>query len=826
MRSIKNSLTGVLGGWTKSRRGSIVKPRPSRRLLLQLLEDRTMPSAGMLDPSFGVGGQVTRAVGGWGNGGYMAMQADGKIVQASSYFTGTHYLLGGDYVIEAARFQADGSADDSFGTNGLARITIGVAPDQPSFTLWGIAQQPQLDGTEKTVLVGSTENSSASENHTVFGIYRLNADGELDTTFNNNIGRQTIDFGMQLASAYAGLAVHADGRIVVAGSSSEPGISSEFAVARLNGNGTLDTSFADDGLRSFGFEGFQYATAQSLALQPDGKIVVAGYAQPPEFGAVLAVARLDSGGNLDDSFGASGKRTVAFEGFDHSTAASVVVQADGKVVLAGQGALEGGSEAIVARLNGDGTPDDSFGPNGQQSFKFGAAYNNWYDSASSLAVQPDGKLVVAGFSHESVPDFEDGTGELRAVFGLARINNNGTLDQTFGAAGKQTIAFPGAYSFARGLALLPDGQIVAGGQDGRFPNPSYALARVLGQDRDNDGLEDSLQTNLAAVLPAVPQAQYSVTLAIPAGTTLVDVAALPAPPPEQAPEGAEFPVGAFQFTVEGVEEGGTAPVILYMPPGVPVNAYYKLNPATDQWELFEGAAFEDRNGDGTLDIVLTLTDGGSGDADGEVNGRIVDPGLPAYRSAVQQGQTATIGFWQNANGQNLIKSLNGGPSSTHLGDWLAATLPNLYGINSGANNLTGKTNAEVAALYVALFNRTGGASGPPKLDAQVLALALAVYVTNQNLAGATAVAYGFQVTATGVGTATFDVGDANRAAFNLEPAQTTVLTVLDILGTTDALSHDGLLYDVNDSGTIDKLEKALRVLANSVFTAINQQGDI
>src|SRR5207247_2343306 len=128
---------------------------------------------------------------------------------------------------------------------------------------------------------------------------------------------------------------------------------------------------------------------------------------------------------------------------------------------------------------------------------------------------------------------------------------------------------------------------------------------------------------------------------------------------------------------------------------------------------------------------------------------------------VAHGQTATIGFWQNKNGQALINALNGGSTSTQLGNWLAANFPNLYGAGAGANNLAGKTNAQVAAFYKTLFARTAktaAGGGPAKMDAQVLATALAVYVTNQTLAGTTAAAYGFLVTENGVGTRTFNVG--------------------------------------------------------------------
>jgi hypothetical protein len=105
-------------------------------------------------------------------------------------------------------------------------------------------------------------------------------------------------------------------------------------------------------------------------------------------------------------------------------------------------------------------------------------------------------------------------------------------------------------------------------------------------------------------------------------------------------------------------------------------------------------------------------------------------------------------------------------------------------------------------------------------------VALAAYVTNENLAGTTAAAYGFTVTTGGVGTATFDVGSENRAAFGLSPTDSTVLTVMDILLATNAQSKNGLLYDADGSGTISSCEVNLRTMANAVFTAINEQGDI
>ncbi len=178
-------------------------------------------------------------------------------------------------------------------------------------------------------------------------------------------------------------------------------------------------------------------------------------------------------------------------------------------------------------------------------------------------------------------------------------------------------------------------------------------------------------------------------------------------------------------------------------------------------------------------------------------------------TGLHRGQTATIGYWQNKNGQALISSLNGGPSSTSLGNWLASQFPNMYGVDAADRNLTGNTNAQVAAFYVTLFKAKG-----PKIDAQVMATALAVYVTNTNLAGSIATAYGFQVSSAGTGAATFSVGTSG-AAFGV--ANGSRMTILQILSATNARAVRGKLYNGATS---------LQNLAIVVFDGINQGGDI
>jgi hypothetical protein len=129
----------------------------------------------------------------------------------------------------------------------------------------------------------------------------------------------------------------------------------------------------------------------------------------------------------------------------------------------------------------------------------------------------------------------------------------------------------------------------------------------------------------------------------------------------------------------------------------------------------------------------------------------------------------------------------------------------------------------VAAFYKTLFARTGQNTpgGPPKTDAQVMATALAVYVTNQTLAGTTAATYGFLVTTYGVGDCTFNVG-SDGAAFGV--ANNTNVSVLDLLLAVNARSHNGLLYDMNANGQISGTDVTYRTMANDLFSAINQAG--
>ncbi len=176
---------------------------------------------------------------------------------------------------------------------------------------------------------------------------------------------------------------------------------------------------------------------------------------------------------------------------------------------------------------------------------------------------------------------------------------------------------------------------------------------------------------------------------------------------------------------------------------------------------------------------------------------------------VQHGLTGGIGFWHGKNGQALINSFNGGSNATALSTWLASAFTNLYGAGAGANNLTGETNNQLAAFYQSQFALSGS-----NLEAEVVATALNVYATTQSLGGTIGQAYGFTVSADGLGADSFNVG-ADGAAFGV--ANNTTLNVYEMLEAVDRQSVYGVLYNGDTT---------LRKEANGLFDALNKAGSI
>jgi uncharacterized delta-60 repeat protein len=306
------------------------------------------------------------------------------------------------------------------------------------------------------------------------------ADGNLDRTFGTNSlptldggGKVMTDFNHSTDIANA-VAVQPDGKLVVGGTTyiNNDYTGEDFAVARYNANGTLDLTFGVGGKVQTDFPGLA-AVASSVVIQPDGKIVVAGGAFPLfTFLGDFKVVRYNPNGSLDSSFGQGGIVTTTFPGLG-SYAFAVALQPEGKIIAAGTDFVNfipedsSDTDFALARYNPDGTADTTFDGDGQVTTDF----DGFNDDAFSILVQPDGKLITVG-SAKNPANFYD--------FAAARYLSNGTLDTTFGVAGKVRTDF-GDHNFdqARSAGLQLDGKIVAAGfaisQNGLVQN--FAVAR-------------------------------------------------------------------------------------------------------------------------------------------------------------------------------------------------------------------------------------------------------------------------------------------------------------------------------------------------------------
>src|SRR5215471_5387552 len=313
---------------------------------------------------------------------------------------------------------ADGDLDTTFGSGGIVITDFGGDDVATSVAL-------QSDG--KIVAAGRTLVGGVSS----FALGRYNSDGSLDTTFGTG-GKVTTD---SLGDAFA-LSIRSDGKIVVAGGRTQS--PSNFALARYNSDGSLDSTFGSGGkVERTDFSGLFVA----LVLQPDGKIVVAG-GKNGDF----VLVRYNGDGSLDTTFGSGGTLTTDFSGRDDE-AYALAIQSDGKIVAAGRTTTTSGSvmsDFALARYNSDGSLDASFGTGGKVTTAFPSPFPG---AAYSMALEPDGKIVAAG-----------GGLDVESGIRLARYNSDGSLDITFGVGGKVGLSDPDGKS----IALQPDGKIVVG----------------------------------------------------------------------------------------------------------------------------------------------------------------------------------------------------------------------------------------------------------------------------------------------------------------------------------------------------------------------------
>jgi uncharacterized delta-60 repeat protein len=365
----------------------------------------------------------------------------GQVLHRASVISLTLFVLLAGSV--ASVRAADGSLDPSFGNGGE------VITDFTSSTDWLSRMAVQPDG--KIVAVGDTHPSHKA------ALARYNPDGTLDTTFGN--GGKVVTVATVRESAN-GLLILPDGRIMISGSIDLPNShDTSFALLRFNSNGSVDPTFGNGGIATTNIN-IDDDYAYAIALQSDGKIVAAGrrgiqfYPTEQRKGNV-ALARYNPDGSLDTTFGNGGTVVNDFGQGLESYALQLLIQPDGKLVIAGESSYE----FLVARYNSNGTLDTTFGNGGHALGNFSS---NW-DNGRDAVLQSDGKIVVAGSATVNSP---------YDSFAMVRFNSDGSLDQTFGTGGRVLMVDEGGLT---AVALQSDGKLIALGHDNSVYSPFLLL---------------------------------------------------------------------------------------------------------------------------------------------------------------------------------------------------------------------------------------------------------------------------------------------------------------------------------------------------------------
>ncbi|MDZ8027125.1 MAG: DUF4347 domain-containing protein [Nostoc sp. DedQUE11] len=417
----------------------------------------------VLDTTFNTTGKVTTDFNGSNDGSYrIAVQDDGKILVAGYSNNGTN----NDFAI--TRYNSDGTLDTTFNTTGK------VTTDFNTSNEIGYSITVQSDGK---ILVAGVSNNGTNDD---FAIARYNSDGTLDTTFNTT-GKVTTDFNSN-DEAGNSITVQSDGKILVGGYSNN-GTNDDFAIARYNSDGTLDTTFNTTGKVTTDFNGSNEG-GNSITVQSDGKILVAGVSNNGTNND-FAIARYNSDGTLDTTFNTTGKVTTDFNASNEG-GYSITVQDDGKILVVGVSNNGTNDDFAIARYNSDGTLDTTFNTTGKVTTDF----NGNDEAGNSIAVQDDGKVLVAGYSNNGTND----------DFAIARYNSDGTLDTTFNTTGKATTDFNGNDEGGNSIIVQSDGKILVAGASNNGTNYDFAIARYLVNEspevaneiQDQEATEDSV----------------------------------------------------------------------------------------------------------------------------------------------------------------------------------------------------------------------------------------------------------------------------------------------------------------------------------------------
>ena len=395
-------------------------------------------SDGTLDATFGTGGIVTvDNNGNTDDGNDLLLMADKSMIVG-----GTSFINDPD--ISFCSFTSTGALNTSFGNGG--KFTWDIENGSKDF-LNAIA----LDSNQQIVGTGFSYNGF---NESII-VVRLHSDGTPDSTFGNN---GIVKLTPAVTNEAYDVAIQPDNKIVIGGYVADGLTPVKALIIRLNEDGSYDGSFGDNGVWEGSPDPSYDVWGYSIAMQPDGKILLAGY-QDVNDDDQFALGRILPGGSMDVSFTPDGWIVKNLTINNADIAHSIALQSDGKILLAG----ESNGEVAICRLNGDGSDDLDFADNG--TFVDPLLAND--DILYSIILQTDGRILAAGGG--SIDDNVD--------FLLLRLTTDGVLDSTFNTDGIVYTNFNGSDDYAHSILLQTDNKIIAAGSAFASYWTDFAVAR-------------------------------------------------------------------------------------------------------------------------------------------------------------------------------------------------------------------------------------------------------------------------------------------------------------------------------------------------------------
>lgn len=382
---------------------------------------------GILNPYFGTNGIVTTGFGTTQSFcTSMILQPDNCVLVAGL----TYAVDSSEFAL--MRYSPEGLLDNTFGSDGTVITNLGTGGE--------FVMSSALAPENKIVLAGFYYN--VTDPKIDIAVARYNTDGTLDPSFNGN-GKVLTDFNETNAGANS-VAVQQDGKIVIV-------VQGEiycFALIRYNTDGSLDNSFSYDGKVLTYISGV-YSFTNTVAIQPDGKIVAAGVSKYITSDDMdITVVRYNPDGTLDNSFSVDGI-VITSLGEYRDEPNAIAIQPDGKILIAGQSNNGANTDVALVRYNPDGTLDLSFNQNG----KVTTDIDNTYNRALSMVVLPDEKILISGTTYNGTDD----------DILLIRYNPDGTLDPIFGDEGIVITDIDNNDNDGRAVALSETGDIVVAG---------------------------------------------------------------------------------------------------------------------------------------------------------------------------------------------------------------------------------------------------------------------------------------------------------------------------------------------------------------------------